>query len=116
MDIGATTTSVTCVDEGLLNADTRIKLDYGGDDITAALVALLTRANFPYKELDLARAMDWAMMDKLKEKIATLEEVSFCFPESAIMDAKLTFLAYGGKCRLGHFRAKRTRFDAEVQP
>lgn len=76
VDIGATTTSVTCVDEGMLNPDTRIKLDYGGDDITAALVAMLTQSNFPYKELDLGKAMEWAMMDKLKEKICTLEEVS----------------------------------------
>lgn len=76
VDIGATSTSVAFVDEGLLNPDTRIRLDYGGDDITSALVELLTRASFPYKELDLGRDMDWAMMDKFKEKVATLEEVS----------------------------------------
>lgn len=76
VDIGATSTSVVCVDEGMPTSESRIKLDYGGDDITAALVALLTRSNFPYKELDLGRAMEWAMMDKLKEKICTLEEVS----------------------------------------
>lgn len=76
VDIGATTTSVACIDEGMLVADTRIKLDYGGDDITAALVTLLTRSNFPYKELDLGKSMEWIMMEKLKEKICTFEEVS----------------------------------------
>ncbi|WVQ70170.1 uncharacterized protein L199_008395 [Kwoniella botswanensis] len=74
VDVGAQSTSVTLVDEGLLNADTRIKLNYGGDDITSALVTILQRSNFPYKELDLARSQDWIMMDNLKNKICTLEE------------------------------------------
>ncbi|WVW83184.1 hypothetical protein I302_105202 [Kwoniella bestiolae CBS 10118] len=74
VDVGAHSTSVTFVDEGLLNAETRIKLNYGGDDITSALVTILQRSNFPYKELDLARSQDWIMMDNLKNKICTLEE------------------------------------------
>lgn len=78
VDIGATSTSVACVDEGLLLPDTRIKLDYGGDDITAALATILQKSNFPYHELDLSRSMDWMMMEMLKTKICTLEEVS-CF-------------------------------------
>ncbi|WWC61199.1 uncharacterized protein I303_103779 [Kwoniella dejecticola CBS 10117] len=74
VDIGAQSTSVTLVDEGLLNQDTRIKLNYGGDDITSALVTLLQRSNFPYRELDLAKSQEWIMMDNLKNKICTLEE------------------------------------------
>lgn len=74
VDIGAQRTSVTCVDEGMVNADTRINLDYGGDDITSALVSLLLRASFPYKELDLARTQEWLMLDKIKIRICTLEE------------------------------------------
>lgn len=54
----------------------RIQLNYGGDDITAALVALLQRSSFPYKELDLSRPQEALMMDNLKIKICTLEEVS----------------------------------------
>jgi len=53
----------------------RIVLDYGGDAITASLTALLLRAAFPYRDLDLARSQDWLMMDNLKIKICTLEEV-----------------------------------------
>lgn len=45
--------------------------------MTVALAHLLERAAFPYKELDLARAQDWLMMDALKMRICTLEEVSF---------------------------------------
>ncbi|WVF72264.1 hypothetical protein IAT40_007076 [Kwoniella sp. CBS 6097] len=74
VDIGAQVTSVTCVDEGLVNADTRMKLNYGGDDITSALVTILQRSNFPYRDLNLARSQEWLMMDNLKNKICTLEE------------------------------------------
>ncbi|WVR05120.1 hypothetical protein IAU60_002132 [Kwoniella sp. DSM 27419] len=74
VDVGAQVTSITCVDEGLVVGDTRMRLDYGGDDITSALVTILQRSNFPYRELDLARSQDWIMMDNLKNKICTLEE------------------------------------------
>lgn len=52
----------------------RVKLNYGGDDITSALTHLLLASNFPYRELDLARSQDWLMMDNLKIKLCTLEE------------------------------------------
>lgn len=74
VDIGAQQTSITFVDEGLVNADTRVKLNYGGDDITSAMVSLLERASFPYKNLDLSKSQEWLMMDNLKIKICTLEE------------------------------------------
>ncbi|KAK8869874.1 hypothetical protein IAR55_000442 [Kwoniella newhampshirensis] len=74
VDVGAQQTSVTCVDDGLVMADTRIRLNYGGDDITSALVTLLQRSNFPYRELDLTKSQEWLMMDNLKNKICTLEE------------------------------------------
>lgn len=53
----------------------RVVLNYGGNDVTTALCHLLERAAFPYKELDLARPQDWILMDDLKAKICTLEEV-----------------------------------------
>lgn len=74
VDIGAQETSVTCVEEGTVNADTRITLSYGGDDVTVALKALLERSSFPYRDLDLAKAQDWIMLDQLKIRICTLEE------------------------------------------
>nr|ODN81213.1 nuclear protein [Cryptococcus depauperatus CBS 7841] len=74
VDIGAQTTSVTCIDEALLIADTRIKLAYGGDDITSALYHLLQAANFPYRELDLGHAQDWLIMNNLKDRMCTYEE------------------------------------------
>ncbi|KAK1924798.1 hypothetical protein DB88DRAFT_504858 [Papiliotrema laurentii] len=74
VDIGASTTSVTCIDEGIVASDTRMSLAYGGDDITTSLAAILSRSAFPYRELDLAKSQDWLMMDNLKIKICTLEE------------------------------------------
>jgi actin-related protein 8 len=74
VDVGAQETSVTCVDEGVVNSDTRITLNYGGDDVTIALKALLERASFPYRDLDLSKPQDWLMLDELKTRICTLEE------------------------------------------
>lgn len=74
VDIGAQQSSVTVIEEGMVNPDTRMNLSYGGDDVTVALTALLQRASFPYKSLDLARTTDWLMMDGLKMKVCTLEE------------------------------------------
>lgn len=51
-------------------------LNYGGDDITELLAQVLLRANFPYKDLRLSRAYDWQMLNKLKESICVLSEVS----------------------------------------
>lgn len=97
VDIGATRTSVTVVDEGVVIEGSRSAeisalppdmklivirnvLDYGGDDITLALTILLGRSAFPFRELDLAKTQDWLMMDNLKIKICTLEEVSSSEP------------------------------------
>lgn len=55
-----------------------MSLAYGGDDITTSLAAILSRSAFPYRELDLAKSQDWLMMDNLKIKICTLEEVRTC--------------------------------------
>lgn len=76
VDIGARTTKVACVEEGLVVADTRMVLDFGGDDITSFLFTLLSRINFPYKEADLANWYDWTVLEDLKERIVVLSEVS----------------------------------------
>ncbi|GAA5971070.1 hypothetical protein JCM8115_006137 [Rhodotorula mucilaginosa] len=74
VDIGARTTKVACVEEGLVVADTRMVLDFGGDDITSFLFTLLSRINFPYKEADLANWYDWTVLEDLKERIVVLSE------------------------------------------
>lgn len=65
-------------------------LNYGGDDVTIALAHLLERAAFPYKEVDLARAQDWLLVDGLKSRICTLEEVSCLVQIDGPMGMELT--------------------------
>ncbi|GAA5987184.1 hypothetical protein JCM10908_001851 [Rhodotorula pacifica] len=74
VDIGARTTKVACVEEGLVIPDTRMVLDFGGDDITAFLFTLLSRISFPYKEANLANWYDWIVIEDLKERIVVLSE------------------------------------------
>lgn len=103
-------TSVACVDDGLVLAETRhvphglfdpvslcsfsvvlsrLTLSVGGDDITEFLYVLLDRIGFPYKEFDLARSYDWAVMEEIKAEICTLSEVRRCLVDSIqlIIDA-----------------------------
>ncbi|GAA5877654.1 hypothetical protein JCM3774_005372 [Rhodotorula dairenensis] len=74
VDIGARTTKVACVEEGLVVPDTRMVLDFGGDDITSFLFTLLSRIEFPYKEANLANWYDWVVIEDLKERIVVLSE------------------------------------------
>ena len=74
VDIGATYTSVACVDEGLVIGDSRMSLNMGGDDITEFLYVLLDHISFPYREISLVRSYDWAVMEDLKARLCTLAE------------------------------------------
>ncbi|GAA5890149.1 hypothetical protein JCM6882_009242 [Rhodosporidiobolus microsporus] len=74
IDIGAKTSTITCVEEGLVLPETRMVLDFGGDDITAFLLTLLLRINFPYKEADLTKWYDWVVIEDLKERLVVLSE------------------------------------------
>ncbi len=55
-------------------------LNMGGDDITEFLYVLLQKINFPYRELDLARAYDWNVIEDLKGRLCTLAEVCLHAP------------------------------------
>ncbi|KAH7913839.1 hypothetical protein BJ138DRAFT_1124029 [Hygrophoropsis aurantiaca] len=74
VDIGAVTTSIACVDEGLVIGDSRMSLNMGGDDITEFLYILLGRISFPYREMNLIRGYDWNVMEDLKARLCTLAE------------------------------------------
>ncbi|KAI9510507.1 hypothetical protein F5148DRAFT_976598 [Russula earlei] len=74
VDIGATTVSIACVDEGMIIPETRIYLNMGGDYITEFLYVLLDRICFPYRDIDLARSYDWNVMEDLKSRLCTLTE------------------------------------------
>ncbi|KAG8907330.1 actin-like protein arp8 [Tulasnella sp. 403] len=74
VDIGAVKTSVACVEDGLLLSDTRMLLDYGGDDITEFLHNILVDIQFPYRDIQLSRLYDLHVMDDLKARLCTLSE------------------------------------------
>ena len=54
----------------------QMALDFGGDDITHFLHALLVRLAFPYKDADLSRWHDFVVLENLKERLVVLGEVS----------------------------------------
>lgn len=74
IDMGATKTAITCIEEGWILPDTRLQLAFGGDDITSVLSEMLRRQNFPYKDMSLNRTWDWQMMERLKEEMIVLSE------------------------------------------
>ncbi|CED84587.1 Actin-related protein [Phaffia rhodozyma] len=74
VDIGATRTSIACVEDGAVVNDSKMCLNYGGDDITRFLSTLLVSSFFPYQELDLGKSYDFKLIEGLKEKICTLNE------------------------------------------
>ncbi|KAL1944865.1 hypothetical protein VTO73DRAFT_2485 [Trametes versicolor] len=74
VDMGVVKTSIACVDDGLVVADTRMVLSMGGNDITEFLYVLLEKIGFPYRDIDLARSYDWNVMEDLKARLCTLAE------------------------------------------
>ncbi|EJF64395.1 actin-like ATPase domain-containing protein [Dichomitus squalens] len=74
VDMGAVKTSIACVDDGLVIADTRMVLSMGGNDITEFLYVLLEKIGFPYRDINLARSYDWKVMEDLKARLCTLAE------------------------------------------
>ncbi|KZT10183.1 actin-like ATPase domain-containing protein [Laetiporus sulphureus 93-53] len=74
VDMGATKTSIACVDDGMVIPDTRMSLNMSGDDITEFLYVLLERISFPYRDVNLARSYDWHVLEDLKARLCTLAE------------------------------------------
>ncbi|CAG8459317.1 6207_t:CDS:10 [Paraglomus occultum] len=76
VDIGAQRTSVSCVEDGMIIPDSRIALNYAGDDITRFFVQLLKKSKFPYRDIDLNRSFDWLLAEDMKQKFCSLNEAS----------------------------------------
>ncbi|KAH9941980.1 actin-like ATPase domain-containing protein [Amylocystis lapponica] len=74
VNMGAVTTTIACVDDGVVLSDTRLSLNMGGDDITEFLYVLLEKISFPYRDADLACWYDWNVMEDLKSRLCTLSE------------------------------------------
>ncbi|KAI8079084.1 uncharacterized protein B0P05DRAFT_470427 [Gilbertella persicaria] len=74
VDIGAQTTTITCIEDGVCQTDSRMSIQLGGDDITKTFTAFLMANKFPYTELDLNTTYDWRLAETLKEKWCTMNE------------------------------------------
>lgn len=75
VDIGAQTTSVACVDDGMIIDDSRIFLNYGGDNVTETFTKLILQQQFPYKDIDLnSRVDDWELAQTLKHNFVTFQD------------------------------------------
>jgi hypothetical protein len=83
-------------------------LDFGTDDITEFLYVLLRRINFPYKEAELNRSYDWNLMEDLKSKVNTLDEVSSGRKRDPVADLAADERLVGRR-RPQHVRFLRTR-------
>ena len=91
VDIGHQTASVCCVDDGVSLPQTRIRLGYGGTDIMHCLHWLLHQIEFPYRDCDLASAVDAAAMRELSERIChtNLNDYSVLTPDIFVRKHKL---------------------------
>ncbi|RKP09719.1 hypothetical protein THASP1DRAFT_11390, partial [Thamnocephalis sphaerospora] len=74
VDLGAQTTSVTCVEDGFCIAGSKHRMVYGGDDMTVFFCDLLRQSAFPYREIDLTRMYDWLLAEELKERFCSMSE------------------------------------------
>ncbi|OBZ83100.1 putative actin-related protein 8 [Choanephora cucurbitarum] len=74
VDIGAQTTSITCIEDGVCQTDSRMSIQLGGDDITKTFTDFLMANKFPYSDLNLHATYDWRLAETLKEKWCTLNE------------------------------------------
>lgn len=74
VDIGAQSTTIACVEEGLCIGDSRLNMQYGGDDLTKLFVKQLLRVSFPYQDFHLGRSYDAIFAEELKLKFCSVNE------------------------------------------
>jgi actin-related protein 8 len=72
--IGGDRTTISCVEEGLIVAESRMTLNYGGRNVSRFFLQLLQRSNFPYRLCDInKRLADYWLAEQLKERLCTLD-------------------------------------------
>lgn len=76
VNIGATHTSIACIDEGTVLENSLISLDYGGDDLTKLFALFLLQSEFPYQDWDLNSSHGWLLAEELKKKYTTFQDAS----------------------------------------
>ncbi|XP_065564807.1 actin-related protein 8-like isoform X3 [Artemia franciscana] len=99
IDIGDQKTSVSCVDECVSIKQSRMKMEYGGSDITQAFFWLLRRAAFPVKPCKPSDPVDAMILTQLKEDYCHLN-----MDISGIRDVSVTVDRPESMCRRYRFK------------
>ncbi|KAG7163377.1 Actin-related protein 8-like 2, partial [Homarus americanus] len=67
VDVGDQKTSVSCVEDAISHPATRLRLDYGGCDVTQVFYWLLKKCGFPH-QVNLSKKLDAMLLNKLKHE------------------------------------------------
>ncbi|KAK0076012.1 hypothetical protein PV325_006017 [Microctonus aethiopoides] len=104
VDVGDQKTSVSCVEDGISHRNTRVRMDYGGGDITQTFFWLLQKCAFPYKACDPSNKLDALLLEQLKKdfchvdlNICGSQEKTFCVKKPNALTEKYT-LQVGDEC------------------
>ncbi|EJU03637.1 actin-like ATPase domain-containing protein [Dacryopinax primogenitus] len=76
VDMGAKKISIACVEDGSIMTETRMVLNYGGDDISLILNTMLERCHFPFVKLDPGLPWGWKILEEIKTEHCTLADRS----------------------------------------
>ncbi|EDV27788.1 uncharacterized protein TRIADDRAFT_53825 [Trichoplax adhaerens] len=83
VDIGDQKASICCIDDGISIPETRLRISYGGKDITRCFYYLLDKIYFPYRDLSPYNHLDLILIKHLKEDLCHLDPT---IPGGAIHD------------------------------
>ncbi|KAF4527672.1 hypothetical protein B566_EDAN015129 [Ephemera danica] len=73
VDVGDQKTSVSCVEDGISHPSTRVRIDYGGGDVTQTFHWLLQKCAFPYKTCNSSNILDAQLLQQLKENFCHVD-------------------------------------------
>ncbi|XP_065223415.1 actin-related protein 8 [Planococcus citri] len=87
VDVGHEKTSISCVEDGISLPNTRVKMGYGGADITQTFHWLLQKCAFPYSECDPTKLrLDAYLMQKLKHDFCHVHlDVCGCYEKTFVI-------------------------------
>ena len=74
VNVGASQTTVACIDEGIVLENSLVTLNYGGNDITRLFILLLSLNKFPFKEWQLDTVQGWQLAENLKKDLITYQD------------------------------------------
>ncbi|XP_012261111.1 actin-related protein 8 [Athalia rosae] len=104
VDVGDQKTSVSCVEDGISHRNTRVRMDFGGADITQTFFWLLQKCSFPYKSCNASNRLDALLLDQLKRdfchvdlNVCGSQEKTFIVRQPKIPTEKYT-LQVGDEC------------------